>query len=672
MKHLRLHLSSTIILCCLSAATIVHAQKDSASVASRFASRPSIGVIGGASLNEYQTGFRYLPGVAACSPVYQSGHGLGGNFGALVNMPLSDTIALSLRLVYAMDGGTLITNEATTISVGGIATAANIQHTIQTSLGLLDFEPGVSFQLFSRFRLFAGAGLGYLLSTSFDQKETLSQPADFGVFENGLRVRNEQTGKLPNAATFVASLIGGVNCQIPLNAAKTLSAVPELSWSQWLTSPVKGLSWNVGSLRGSIAILYTIPETPPPPIAPPPPPPVLRKIPALIASISARGIDTDSSESPVATVKVEEIYETHLAPLVPYLFFDENSSELATRYRTFDKAQVDTFALRSLNGTDRLTMYHDVLNILGRRLQDQPDVHIMLTGCTAMGSETGGKVLSKTRATTVKNYLTEIWGIAPDRIKLEARELPQNFSPRSDSDGIAENRRVEIASNDPAILAPLALSDTLRKSTPPLIRFHPTATAEAGVASWRIDVSQDGSPLKAFNATALPKTIDWDLNNDQQHVPRAPGKLDVHLTVADSTNAVVRASDTLEVMQLTLRSKKREFAGDAEIQHYSLLLFDFKSSELTNRDREVLKFIKSHIVKNSVVTVEGYADRIGNAEVNHKLASARAQAAAAVLGAENGTVSGSDQLLYDNATPEGRFYSRTVEVTITTPKTTAP
>ncbi len=648
-------------------------QGDTLVRSAQFETRPSVGIIGGIALNEYSTAFRYLPGVPACSPIYKSGHGIGSSVGALFNLPLTSQFAFSVRGVYTMNGGLLTVDEPTTISVAGVATAANIQHTIQASLGLLDLEPGISFEVLPALRIFAGAGIGYLLSTNFDQKETLTQPADVGVFENGSRSRNEQTGKLPNAATIVASVLGGINYLLPLNASRTLSAMPEVSWSQWLTSPVKGLSWNVGSLRGSVAILYTIPEalTPPVIVPPAPAPTVGKKIPALVASLTARGIDADGSEQPVATVKVEEVYETHLAPLVPYIFFEQSSATVADRYRMLERTQVDTFALRSLNGTERLTMYRNVLNILGRRLLDKPSAHITLTGCTAMGTETGGRTLSKARAAAVKTYLTSAWNIPSDRIRVEGRELLQNYSPRNDTDGIAENRRVEITSNDPSILAPLSLSDTLRESTPPLIRFYPNAVAGAGVASWTIDVSQGANILKSYTGAILLKTVDWDLNTDQKHVPTTPGRIEAVLHVTDSINSMTSARDTLSVLQVTLVSQKREFAGDAELQHYSLLLFDFKSSELSSRDREVLTFIKSHIQKNSVVTVVGYADRIGNAEVNRTLANARAQAAAAVLGVQNGKVSGSDQLLYDNATPEGRFYSRTVEVTITTPKDSA-
>ncbi|MEO6939150.1 MAG: OmpA family protein, partial [Candidatus Kapaibacterium sp.] len=156
-------------------------------------------------------------------------------------------------------------------------------------------------------------------------------------------------------------------------------------------------------------------------------------------------------------------------------------------------------------------------------------------------------------------------------------------------------------------------------------------------------------------------------NHDQTNIPRAPGRLDYSLSVTDSVGQTVHAADTLQVDQRTLRTKKRQLVDNAEIEHYSLLLFNFKSAELSPNDRAELNFIKKRITKRSTVTVAGYCDRIGDVKANHVLATQRANAAAQILGTEGVQAVGQTELLYDNATPEARFYSRTVEVTIKTP-----
>jgi outer membrane protein OmpA-like peptidoglycan-associated protein len=636
----------------------------------------SFGAIGGANLNEHFTNFQSLPGIPDCSPTYQHGIGIGGNAGVAANIPLSSKFALSLRGVYTIDGGTLLVNEPTSISVAGVATGANIQHTIQTTLGLADFEPTASYNIFGGFRAYAGFGVGYLLSATFDQEESLTQPADIGAFTNGSRVRNEVTGSLPNDSKIVTSILAGVNYELPLNASGSLHALPELSWGDWLTSPVKGLPWNVFNFRGGLAVMYTVPDAPPPVVAPPPvappppPPPVVPKKPELIVQVSAAGLDPDGLEHPKATVKVEEIYETRVSPLVPYIFFNENSTELPARYSRLQQGDTATFSTTAFYNYDRLSLYHQELNILGSRLAKDPDAHITITGCNAnVGAEQNNRTLSKARAEAVRDYFASVWNISPDRMTVKSRDLPASPSPNEDSDGVVENRRVEITSDSPDIFAPVALSDTVRDATPPVIRFHTSARAEAGVASWKLDAGQDGNSLKTFQGNGnLPKNVDWNLDNDQQHVPRAPGKLNFALVVQDSAGGTAKSADSIQIEQFTLLKKKRLFAGNAEVEHYSVLLFNFKSAELSNSDRKYIESIRKQLPKNAVVTVEGYCDRIGNAEANHTLAEQRAHAVAQLLGAETIEARGRNELLYDNAIPEGRFYSRTVEVTVAMPK----
>ncbi|MBK7412211.1 MAG: OmpA family protein [Ignavibacteria bacterium] len=70
------------------------------------------------------------------------------------------------------------------------------------------------------------------------------------------------------------------------------------------------------------------------------------------------------------------------------------------------------------------------------------------------------------------------------------------------------------------------------------------------------------------------------------------------------------------------------------------------------------------IAANSTVTVEGHTDRSGEAEYNQKLSQRRADATASRLKvpADRAKGFGSSDLLYDNATPEGRLYCLTVPI----------
>ncbi len=659
-------------LAMLMIVSIARAQSDSAAHdrADLFLRNVSIGGFGGADLNESFTNFRYLPGVPACSPAYQRGSGVSGMAGLAALIPLGRDLSLTGRAGYTGLETTLTTDESTMISVASVATPATIRHSVAATLGVVGLDAGLSYRLFGNLYVGASIGAGYLLQKHFIQKETLQQPSTIGTFsENNSRTRNQVEGTLPDAASILTSIAGGIRYVLPLNASGSLHAIPELAWSQGLTPIVRGIAWNVSSLRGGVSIVYTLPDPTPDlkPILTSPPPIVLPHVPALIAQIHASGVESDGTEEPAARLKVEEIYETRTSPLVPYIFFNEGDSVIPDRYARLSALQQSTFSVAKLYALDRISLYHHTLNIVGERLAATPSSTITLTGCNAGGAgET--RSLSMARAEAVRDYLTNVWRLSPERIKIVARDLPQNFSPVSDSDGTLENCRVEIASSEPSVIAPVLLADTVRSGTPPRIRFHPTAITEAGITGWRLIASQDGTELKVFSGTnTLPRSIDWDLNADQQHIPRSPGKLDYMLSVQDSRGAKASAEDTLAIEQFTLIKKKLHLVNNAEIERYSLLLFDFKSAELSSAYVEVLHSIKAHLKPGSTVTVEGYCDRIGNPQSNRILSEERAKATAKELGAPNSDVRGSNELLYDNNLPEGRVYSRTVEVTVRTP-----
>ncbi|MPN13057.1 hypothetical protein SDC9_160377 [bioreactor metagenome] len=119
-----------------------------------------------------------------------------------------------------------------------------------------------------------------------------------------------------------------------------------------------------------------------------------------------------------------------------------------------------------------------------------------------------------------------------------------------------------------------------------------------------------------------------------------------------------------------MASKRSEQQSiDKEYEYYSLILFDFASRNLDDKHNRVIDFIKSRVKSNSIVIISGYTDSIGQYEVNKKIAVERAKAAAKRLKFDNIEIRGvgKDDLLYDNTFPEGRFYCRTVTISIETP-----
>jgi len=137
---------------------------------------------------------------------------------------------------------------------------------------------------------------------------------------------------------------------------------------------------------------------------------------------------------------------------------------------------------------------------------------------------------------------------------------------------------------------------------------------------------------------------------------------------------------------------------------YSLILFDYESYNIGTRNNQMIELMRSAFQDNSSITITGYTDILGDNNSNLVLSKNRAlQTARAILNDNslqpdskyplynNSTdlviekkhynninfnkiisdfditvrgVGEAQQQLYDNSTPEGRFYSRTVTISI--------
>ena len=118
-----------------------------------------------------------------------------------------------------------------------------------------------------------------------------------------------------------------------------------------------------------------------------------------------------------------------------------------------------------------------------------------------------------------------------------------------------------------------------------------------------------------------------------------------------------------------------EQLSDRTIAKFSLVLFDFDKSDLTDDNRRILETIVLPVVQfNSTVKIFGYTDRIGDAEYNKKLAASRATTVKNALEAKVKDAKyeiyglGESVQVFDNSTPIGRHLSRTVQIYVETPK----
>ena len=377
-------------------------------------------------------------------------------------------------------------------------------------------------------------------------------------------------------------------------------------------------------------------------------------------------------EYPLQKIRIEEYLSRQMKPLLPYLFFDDNSAELPAKYIRYNSVeQSKDFNFNLLLGQSTLESYYQLLNIIAYRLKDNPGASIKISGYRSKkGLDAKNKGISKARAEKVKNYFVNVWKIDASRIKVEFADLPKLYSNESTPEGISENRRVELYSDNMEIMKPVDLRDTIRKVTPNIILFKPTTKTETAIAGYDINVLSKFKNMKNFKGKGIvPKLFEWDLQNDP-NILKLKNNLTYKMIVKDTINQTFETENKeLNVELVTIEQKRQNATKDTIINVYNLILFDFNKSTLDLTNKAITDIIKSEIPENAIVKVTGYTDIIGKEEYNLKLSTARALSTSKALGAKNVTSEGKGEyeLLFDNTFPEGRFYCRTVVVEVRIP-----
>lgn len=651
-------------------------------------SRTSWGGYGALTLNQHSADFRSFPGVPNCCPSFQSGSGTGIAVGALGRLPIGGALRAELRLGYTTLGGTLTRLENTVVS-GGIP--GQFEHRVDASLSALTLEPMIGMRLAGPLHAYVGTRIGVVSTARFSQKETIIEPAS-GTFPNGSRVQNVVTdAAIPNTLPVTVAAVAGVQADLPLNAASTLLLVPEISYAYNPTSVVDQLSWNVHQLRIGASIVWA-PSTAP--AVQPAQQDDLRpsvdtsvvvwtnsdngtvktepqKEASVQATMTVTGVEADGTETSNFVIRAEEFASVMMTPLLNYVFFDDGEASLPQRYSRIRADETSGFREERVNDPDRLPTYYHVLNIVGSRLRRSPEATITLVGCNAdVGVEEGNTELSLRRAQQVRQYLIDVWGIAEGRMRLEQRNLPQKAALSKTPEAAQENRRVEIISSDDSILMPIISRDTVRTVTPPALRMRPMVIADRAVARWQVSIQQSDTMLKTFSGIgAVPDVLDWNVQQESSSQPRRDAPLDYRLDVEDTEGRRAVVNGQLPLRLITVTKKRAESIADKEIDRFSLILFDIRSAELSQTNRAIVDLIKPYIRPSSAVTLTGLTDRLGNASSNRALAESRARNTARSLGVAGRAVirSSGNATTYAPDLPEGRLYTRTVDVVVETP-----
>lgn len=641
-------------------------------------SRPILqyGVYASGDLSHHRSNFSELPRVPNCCIDFQGANAAGYAFGVVLDAPIANRLSFQFRGGYLNQSALLKEeNYIGDVIIDDEILPSYSEHTIDATLTLLEIQSFIRYRLFDRFPIYfqSGMSLGSFLKKSFIQKETLVRPSGV-TFTNGSRVRNEVFGEIPDVYSFQPYLQAGISYDVLLSKKWTFS--PELIIGYPLNSVVKGLRWNVDIIRlGAVLLMNPVEISEPTPLAIPrgviDEPPVAPK--DFTVNLDAIAITPEGKRDRDLHIQIDEVRYSEMYPLLPYIFFSEGEADLLkTRLALIRKDETKMFDESALH-SNTLSIYSQVLNIIGARLRKYTDATITITGYdNALRGESQNLHLSRERTEAVKKYLTDVWEISSDRIRAEAHHLPVKATNNETNDGQVENRRAEISSDDFRIILPVRIDEIKRFLSHSRIEFFPDVRSSRPLRDWNFQLQQGKNSFLTQRAKELPSMIPWNPSDDLAQL--TDDQLIATFFARNEDERMQSSTLRFPVSIHSVNTQRFEKRNNVRIERFGLILFDFDKSVLNQLNKRILDSVKTHMTSMSKVIIQGYADRTGTRQYNKSLAADRCREVRAYLGEKVSDPQvvlepiGSDQLLFNNDIPEGRQYNRIVYIIIETPE----
>ena len=524
---------------------------------------------------------------------------------------------------------------------------------LKTKLTYVTFQPSIRITPFSNgLYFFAGAAYSYNLNKSFTYKHEL---------------QTEKKGDLSDVNQNIISSHIGVGYDIPLTTANKITQInlsPFITYLPYFgQEPRKIESWSLSTLRVGVSIKFgkVHPSTPEVSVAP---------TPAVVPVDAGVQFSVRAPQIVHANRKTKEIF-----PLRDYVFFNEGSSEIPNRYVILQKDEAINFKESKFQETEsknksglsveQLKVYHNILNILGDRMRNNPTSTITLIGASAGTGAEAGKVYAE----SIKKYLVTVFGINEARIKTEGRNEPivpsEHPGGKIDIALLKEgDRRVDIVTSSPELLAPVKVVIIQEDPIDSRIVFKATSSPKESLKSWTLDVTDDKGTVQHFG----PFKREQESISANSILGEKP----------NGTYKIVMLGETTDGKQIRKESSMY-LAHSEELKGQAIrfsVLFDFnKWKTVAAYEKYITEEIAPLIADNGVLIIHGHTDIIGETKYNENLSLERATETERIL-KQALTKAGKNNIKYDvtglgadtdfapfeNKLPEERFYNRTVVI----------
>ena len=620
----------------------------------------TIGLLGGVNQNLHNVAMS--PIFNAPTPVRptfnKDFYSTTGFFGIEGNFQISSLAVITARVGYNFAG----------VDFSHKPSAATT-NTAKTKLNYLEIAP--MFKLvnalpFARSLYFTtGVNVGFPLANSYDFTQQRVSAAT-----------TRQIGNIPDAQLRV-SLPVGIGYIYKITGR--VSIIPEISYSFDFSDIVQGAgvssnpnwqSWNFQQVKAGLSLAYSLQRH------------KTKEKPKFVDSsfLSARISEVytylrNDEKQPVSIIQLEEAEYGEYFPIIPYIFYSVNETELAPQYRKKQKKAETVAGYDDGNEdesvSDAIEVNEQILDIIAQRMQQNRNANLTITG-TIDGRVETEPVISRYRALGVRKYLLDNYSIDSNRINIRFGAQPSKPSAYTVQDGLVENRRVELSSNSPVLFEPVFMrGEKQRVASPDNIVFVPEVNSNRPIVAWDLEITQADRIVRRFFGDSIVP-VKWYIRMNELQPSQMPLEYKYSVYTDDD---FVRAEGRISLDYSSYARKITIDQPDKTIHKYSLVLFDFDSPVVTDQNRAIIdKFIIPNIKFGSVIDIYGYTDRIGVSEYNQRLSMARANAVRDYIRTRNRNVSintfglGDSAEIFNNNYPIGRQLSRTVQILVVTPK----
>ncbi|HLF52383.1 outer membrane beta-barrel protein [Flavobacterium sp.] len=544
-------------------------------------------------------------------------------------------------------------------------TACNCPADLKTNLSYITIEPSLRIAPFkSGFYLYGGPRLAFNLDKEFTYQ--LGTNPNFPNQEPSPDVR----GEFSDVKETIISMQIGAGYDIPISS--------KLKQTQFVLSPFIAFhpyfgqnprsteTWNITTVRAGFALKFGRGS----------------RIEVAGSTNAQSQFSVNSPTNIPNDRRVSEIF-----PLRNYIFFDEGSNAIPTRYELLRKDQVKDFkedqlkvsSPENLSGRSKRQMivYYNVLNILGDRMQKNPSATITLVGSSQKGPEDG-----RAMAQSIKTYLVDVFAITASRIAIEGRTKPSIPSEQPGGTQDLEllrqgDRRVSIESNSPdllmefqsgpnAPLKPVVISAPQVAPVESYVTFNNVGAKQA-FTSWKLELKDEKGKVQTFgpyteDSISIPGNLILGSRPHGDYMAKMIG------TAKDGT-----LSEKEAPMHVTLWTPAKVEEGI----RYTIIYEFNESKAISIYEKYLTEIVTPKIPVGATVIIKGHTDIIGDEAHNQDLSLARANDVKTIIESAlsktgrtdvkfqiNGFGENQNSAPFANKFPEERFYNRTVIIDI--------